>query len=47
MTKKQFSIRIDEILLQKLRIIAKHEIRSVNQQIIIFIKSGLKSYEEK
>ena len=47
MAMKQFSIRIDEELLNKIRAIAKKEIRSVNRQILILIKTGMKFYEEK
>ena len=46
MAMKQFSIRLEEELLHKIRIIAKREIRSVNRQILLLIKEGIKSYEK-
>ena len=42
---KHFSIRLDEELLRKLRIIAKIEGRSANSQIIYIIRQYLKNYE--
>ena len=43
---KQFSIRLEEELLHKIRVIANKEIRSVNRQIIVLIKEGIKSYNK-
>lgn len=47
MAVKQFTIRMEEGLLEKIRIISKKEIRSVNRQIVVLIKEGIKSYERK
>lgn len=43
---KCFSIRIDDELLEKVRSIAKREIRSVNRQLLMMIQDGIRSYEE-
>ena len=47
MAYKNFSIRIEEEMLNKLRNIAHREVRSVNRQIMIMIREGIRSYEEK
>lgn len=43
---KSLSIRIDEALLKKLRVIAKFEGCSVNRQIISLILNNIRIYEE-
>lgn len=43
---KSLSIRIDEELLKKLRVIAKFEGRSVNRQLISLIRNNIRIYEE-
>ena len=44
---KSFSIRIDEMLLHKLHIVADYEGRSANSQILILIRDAIEKYEEK
>lgn len=47
MAMKNTSIRIDEELLLKLRMIAEKEYRSVNSQIFILIRDFIAQYEKK
>lgn len=47
MATKGLSIRIDENLLQKLHIVATHEERSTNSQILILIRDAIKDFEKK
>jgi len=47
MATKSLSIRIDEIVLHKLHIIADYEGRSANSQILILIRDAIEAYEAK
>lgn len=42
-----FTIRIDECMLEKIRIISKYEMHSVNSQIKIIILQAIKKFEEE
>ena len=44
--KKNFSVRIDGRLLEKLRYIAKSEERSVNKKVILLIRDFVAEYEK-
>ena len=44
---KNISVRIDEVLLQKLHIVSKYNNRSANKQIITLIKQCILSYENQ
>ena len=44
---KSLSIRIDEEMLNKLRVVADYEGRSSNSQILILIRDCIESYEER
>lgn len=46
MAMKNSSIRIEEELLSKLRIVAEKEFRSVNSQIYILIRDYIAHYEK-
>lgn len=39
-------MRYDEILYEKTKIIAEHEMRTTNAQIEYFMKKGIESYED-
>ena len=43
---KNYTLRIDEDLLNELKYIAKYEKRSVNSQIIILIKKFIADFEK-
>lgn len=47
MTMKNLSVRINENLLSKLRVIAKDEYRTVNAQIYILIRDYIERYEDE
>ena len=47
MANKYISIRIDEFLLNKLHIVAQHELRSANSEIIFLIREAVEKFEEK
>ncbi len=47
MCKKYFSIRISSDMLEKLRVIAKYEGRSLNSEILILIRDYLKEREKE
>ena len=44
---KSLSIRIDEELLHKLRIVADYEGRSANSEILILIRNAVAEYERE
>ena len=44
---KSLSIRIDDVMLNKLHIVAEYEGRSANSQILILIRDCIEKYEEK
>lgn len=44
---KNFSLRIDDKMLDKLHVIADYEGRSANSQILILIRDCIEKYEEK
>lgn len=47
MATKSLSIRIDEVMLDKLHVVADYEGRSANSQILILIRDCIEKYEEK
>ena len=47
MAKKAISIRLDEELLRKLRVIAASEARSINGQVLVIMKQKVEQYEAK
>lgn len=47
MANKYISIRIDEILLRKLHIVAQYELRSANSEIIVLIREAIEKFEEE
>jgi len=46
MSIKTMSVRIDEEMLHKLHIIADHEERSTNSQVVVLIKKLIEQYEK-
>ena len=44
---KSLSIRIDEMMLHKLHVVADYEGRSANSEILILIRDAIESYEAK
>ncbi|MBR1811299.1 MAG: Arc family DNA-binding protein [Clostridia bacterium] len=44
---KSVSLRIDEVMLKKIQIVAKHEGRSTNGQINILIRDALEKFEKQ
>lgn len=44
---KSLSIRIDEIMLHKLHVVADYEGRSANSEILILIRDAIERYEDK
>lgn len=44
---KSFSIRIDEVMLDKLHYVADYEGRSANGQIVVLIRDLIEDYEKK
>ena len=44
---KKFSLRIEEDILKKLHIIAEHEKRSVNKQIVHFLRQAVWDFEDE
>ena len=44
---KSLSIRIDEVLLHKIHVVADYEGRSANSQILILIRDAVAAYESK
>ena len=47
MATKSLSIRIDEVMLDKLHVIADYEGRSANSQILVLIRDLIEDYEGK
>ncbi len=47
MATKSLSIRIDDIMLNKLHVVADYEGRSANSQILILIRDAIEEYEKK
>lgn len=47
MSVKSLSIRIDELMLNKLHVVADYEGRSANSEILILIRDAIEKYEEK
>ena len=45
--KVAFQLRVDEMTHDKLQIIAKKEIRSLNAQVEYFIARGIETYEKE
>ena len=44
---KNYSLRVDEKLLEKFHYIAKSEGRSVNAQLLIYMRRSVEQYERK
>ena len=44
---KNFSIRIDSQMLDKLHVVADYEGRSANSQVLILIRDAIEAYEQK
>ncbi|MCC8015715.1 MAG: Arc family DNA-binding protein [Eubacterium sp.] len=44
---KSLSVRIDEVMLDKLHVVADYEGRSANSQILILVRDCIEKYEEK
>ncbi len=44
---KSLSIRIDELMLHKLHVVAEYEGRSANSEILILIRDEIERYEQK
>lgn len=44
---KNFSIRIDDKMLDKLHFIADYDGRSANGQVLVLIRDAIEAYEEK
>ncbi len=44
---KSLSIRIDEVMLDKLHVVADYEGRSANSEILILIRDAIEKYEAK
>lgn len=47
MAVKSLSIRIDDIMLDKIHVVAAYEGRSANSQILILIRDSIEKYEAK
>ena len=47
MATKSLSIRIDEVMLDKLHVVADYEARSANSQILILIRDCVQKYERE
>ncbi|MDR2559827.1 MAG: hypothetical protein LBC86_09875 [Oscillospiraceae bacterium] len=47
MPKEQYTIRIDEHLLEKTKIIASKQVRSINNQFEFFVTRGIELYEKE
>ncbi len=47
MAKTQYTIRVEDNLLEKAKIISEKEIRSLNNQIEYFIAKGIADYEKE
>ena len=47
MALKNFTIRLDEELLDKLHMVADYEGRSANKQVVMLIRRCIESYERK
>lgn len=47
MAVKSFSIRIDDVLLNKLHVVSDYEGRSANSQILILIRECVEKYEKE
>ena len=47
MAVKSLSIRIDEILLHKLHVMADYNGRSANSEILVLIRDAVEAYEQK
>ena len=44
---KNFSVRMDDEILKKLRVVAAHEGRSVNSELLFLIQNAVEDYESK
>lgn len=44
---KSLSIRIDDVMLDKLHIVADYEGRSANSEILILIRNEIEKYEQR
>ena len=44
---KNFSIRIDEKMLDKLHVVADYEGRSANSEVLILIRDAIEAFEAK
>lgn len=47
MAMKHLSIRIDDLMLDKLHVVADYEGRSANSQIIVLVREAIEKYEAK
>ncbi len=47
MPKIQYTVRLDETILEKAKIIAEMEVRSLNNLIEFFVTKGVSAYEEE
>jgi hypothetical protein len=44
---KSLSVRIDDVMLNKLHIVSDYEGRSANSQILFLIRKSIEEYEQK
>ncbi len=44
---KSVSFRMDETMLDKLHVVANYEGRSVNSQVVIWVRNHIKAFEAK
>ena len=44
---KDFTICIDDTMLQKLHVVASHESRSANKQVLVLIREAVEAYEKR
>lgn len=44
---KHVSVRIDEVLLEKLHIVSDYEGRSINRHILVLIRKDIERYEKE
>lgn len=47
MATKSLSIRIDDVMLNKLHVVADYEGRSANSEILILIRDAITAYEKE
>jgi len=47
MSKVQYTVRLEEPLLEQLKVISQKELRSLNNQIEYFIAKGIEQYQQE